>query len=246
MSEDPDDCIARRSLVGIARVQIAAGFVHLFTATGSICALLAVWAATDGAYERAFIWLLVALVIDAVDGALARAVDVEVNLPRFSGERLDLVVDYVTYVFVPVLILVQSGILQGLLGRCLAGSILLSSLYHFADTESKTEDNCFVGFPAVWNLVAFCLLAWDMRGGWAAILVAVLVVLTFVPMRWVHPMRVKRLFAVNVGVMAAGLAASAWVLWRGFPASSWTGAILAAASLYYLAIALVWSWRRGA
>ena len=82
-----------------------------------------------------------ALVIDAVDGSLARAVDVEANLPRFSGERLDLVIAYMTYVFVPVLALLHAKVLTGWIGQGLAGLILLSSLYHFSDTESKTEDN---------------------------------------------------------------------------------------------------------
>ena len=89
------------------------------------------------------------------------------RLPRFSGERLDLVIDYVTYVFVPALALMQAGYLQGRLGLLLASLILLSSLFHFSDTQSKTEDHCFVGFPAVWNIVAFYIFAFQMPP-WAA------------------------------------------------------------------------------
>ena len=88
---------------------IAAASVHLFTALGAVCGLFAALAAFDGAWERMFIWLGVALVIDGIDGTFARMAHVEERLPRFSGERLDLVVDYVTYVFVPALALLRAG-----------------------------------------------------------------------------------------------------------------------------------------
>lgn len=236
--DQKDGRAARRAGMGPA----LGGLVHLFTGLGAICALLATLAIFEGAYERAFGWLFIALVIDAVDGTLARAVDIEANLPRFSGERLDLVIDYMTYVFVPVLALLHAKVLTGWIGSGLAGLILLSSLYHFSDTESKTEDNCFVGFPAVWNLVAFCLLAWGLTGWWANALVALLVALTFVPMRWLHPMRVPWLFATNMAVTFAALVAALCIVWQGFPASFLMGAIVAGAALYYLVLALTRPW----
>src|SRR5262245_60019917 len=116
---------------------LPAALVHFFTALGAVCALLAARAAIAGAWEAVFGWLGLARVIDGVDGALARQVQVERRLPRFSGERLDLVVDYTTYVFVPALALLQAGFLTGLWGVVLASLILLSSLFHFCDTESK-------------------------------------------------------------------------------------------------------------
>lgn len=239
MPEDATHSAARQAVGPGGRPQWLGASVHLFTALGSLCALAALLATWERAYEQAFGWLFVALVIDAVDGTLARAADVEANVPRFSGERLDLVIDYLTYVFIPVVILLQAGVLSGWAGRGLAGLVLLSSLFHFADTESKTEDNCFVGFPAVWNLVAFCLLAWGLRGWLAALIVAVLVVLTFVPMRWLHPFRVKWLFTLNIGVTVAALGAALWILWFGFPAGYVSGSILALAALYYLGLAIV-------
>lgn len=214
--------------------------VHMFTALGIVCALLAMLAVLDGAYERAFAWLFVALFVDAVDGSMARAVDIEQNLPRFSGERLDLVIDYVTYVFVPVLALLHARLLEGTLGHAVAMLILLSSLYHFADNDSKSADNCFVGFPAVWNIVAFCLFAWGVSSTIAAAVSVVLAGLAFVPMHWLHPMRVRRLLVLNVGVTVAGLAAGMWVLWVGFPAGPVTGGVLLAAALYYVGLALLW------
>src|SRR5690349_2805856 len=108
-----------------------AALVHLFTAMGVVCALAATRAVSVGAWEAAFAWLGVALFIDGIDGTFARMVKVTERLPRFSGERLDLVVDYVTYVFVPALALLQAGYLTGWFGLPLASLILLSSLFHF-------------------------------------------------------------------------------------------------------------------
>ncbi|MGE0701437.1 MAG: phosphatidylcholine/phosphatidylserine synthase [Hyphomicrobiaceae bacterium] len=214
--------------------------MHAFTAMGSICALFSVLAMLESAYERMFLWLLAALVIDAVDGTMARAVRITEVLPRFSGERLDLVIDYLTYVFVPVLALLHAGLLTGWAGQLAAGLALLSALYHFSDTASKADDNCFVGFPAVWNLVAFCLFGWDLRGPAAISLVLLLVGLTFVPMHWLHPLRVRRLAPLNLTVMTVGLGAACWIIAAGFPAPLVPGLLLLGSSLYFGGMALVW------
>lgn len=223
-------------------LRLAGYCVHVFTALGSVCALLAMLGVFEGKFELAFVWLFVALGIDAVDGTLARAVDVETHVPRFSGERLDLVIDFVTYVFVPVLALLKGGLLAGWLGQITAALILLSSLYHFSDSASKAEDKCFVGFPAVWNIVAFCLFAWGTPQWLAAMISLGLVVLTFVPMHWLHPFRVAKHFGVNVAMTASGFVAGIWILTTGFPGGLIPGLILGAASLYYLIMALSWPW----
>lgn len=216
--------------------------VHVFTALGSACALFATLAVFDGTYERAFVWLFVALAIDAIDGTFARAVDIETHVPRFSGERLDLVVDYLTYVFVPVLALLHARLLAGWSGYATAVLILLSSLYHFADLGSKASDNCFVGFPAVWNLVAFCFFAWGLPS-WAVTMGALaLIALAFIPMHWLHPMRVTRFFGWNVAMMSAGLVAGVWILSTGFPGGLVPALLLAASSLYFVVMALGWQW----
>ena len=120
-----------------------------------------------------FAWLGLALLIDGIDGTLARIGKVEERLPRFSGERLDQVIDYITYVFIPVLALTQRGAFdRASAGLALAIAILLSSLFHFSDLGNKSEDHCFVGFPAIWNIVAFYLFALALPF-WAAALVIV-------------------------------------------------------------------------
>jgi phosphatidylcholine synthase len=198
-------------------------------------ATLAVLAAS---WEAAFGWLGVALAIDAVDGRLARLANVRRHLPRFDGERLDLIIDYITYVFVPVLALLQGGFLRGSMGLLLACSVLLSSLYHFSDTASKAEDHSFVGFPAVWNAVAFYIFAFACSQWTTAAVVAACVVLTFVPLRWVHPFRTARLRPVTLLVMLLGFAAAIFTLSTGFPAGAWGQAILGCAAIYGAALTL--------
>lgn len=220
----------------------AAALVHVFTALGVACALLALLAVLDGRYTAAFGWLGVALIIDGVDGTFARYVDVSRRVPRISGETLDLVVDYTTYVFVPIVALLKAGFLVGAWGLALAVLALMSSLFHFSDKANKADDYSFVGFPAVWNIVAFYLFAFAADQTVTALVVIVCVVLTFIPMRWVHPMRVARLKALNIGVSVLGAIASIWVLWRGFPADVIAKAALACSGLYGVGLAFVRPW----
>lgn len=217
--------------------------VHVFTASGIVCALAATLALYRGAYVAMFVWLAVAFVIDGVDGALARAVDVKGRLPRFSGEQLDLVIDYITYVFVPALALLHAGFLTGWLGTALAALILMSSLFHFSDTASKTADHCFVGFPAIWNIVAFYIFAYAPPGWLASIVVLVLAGLTFVPMRWLHPLRVRRFRALNIALLGLWMAMASWILWTGFPAGLWPSLILAGVAIYGISQTLAMPWR---
>jgi phosphatidylcholine synthase len=205
---------------------LQAAFVHFFTATGIVCALLATRATINGWFEVAFMWLGVAFLIDGLDGALARRYRVKQLLPMVSGETLDLVIDYVTYVFVPALMLLQAGIITGVSGLVLAGLACMSSLYHFSDEGSKSEDNCFVGFPAIWNVVAFYLFAFPMAYWAVAAIILACVALTFVRIKWVHPMRVIRFRWITLAATAAWSVAAAYVVGRGFPATALTGAVL--------------------
>ncbi|WP_072389955.1 CDP-alcohol phosphatidyltransferase family protein [Hyphomicrobium sp. CS1BSMeth3] len=217
-----------------------AASVHLFTALGIVCALLAAHALLDRAYETAFAWLGIALIIDGIDGAFARALDVKRRLPRFSGEKLDQVVDYVTYVFVPALALQLGGHLDGLWGGILASLILLSSLYHFCDNGNKADDHCFVGFPAIWNIVAFYIFAFALPGWAVSILVLVCVALTFVPMRWLHPMRVKALRPLNLAMSGVWAFAAVWTVATGFPAGPGAMAALGLVAVYGVGLSVLW------
>jgi len=218
----------------------AAAAVHVFTALGIICALMAILAVWSGSYEAAFAWLGLAFVIDGIDGTFARAADVTTHLPRFSGERLDMVIDYITYVLIPVLALLQAGFLPGKFGLLLGAAILMSSLYHFADHGNKSEDNCFVGFPAIWNIVAFYFFAFAAPPWLVAAIVIVCVVLTFVPMRWVHPMRVKKLWMPTALACVIWAAAAAVAVWYGFPAGVYAKTALIVVLIYGVGLSLWW------
>lgn len=226
--------------------RLAAGGVHVFTALGALCALMAALAIGEGAWERAFVWLGIAFVIDGVDGTFARLLDVGRQLPRFSGERLDLVVDFLTYVFVPVLAMRGGGFLPGPTGLVLAAAIMLTSLFHFADLDSKAEDHSFVGFPAVWNVVAFYLFAFAAPPVVATVIVVVGAGLAFVPFKWVHPLRVRALRGITLAFTALWAVAAMFTLHVGFPALPGLKAVLAVVAVYGVGLALLWRWRNEA
>ncbi len=176
--------------------------IHVFTASGAALALLALILATGGQWAAMFFCLGLALVVDGLDGPMARAFKVAELLPRWSGEGLDFVVDFVTYVFVPAYAVTASGLLPEPLAIPAGMAVVITGALYFADRAMKTNDNYFRGFPAVWNLAAFYLYVLEPPPWAAAAMVAALCVLTFVPMRFVHPLRVKHLRVLNIGLMA--------------------------------------------
>src|SRR6202162_4595984 len=171
----------------------AAFSVHIFTAMGAGVALLALLEAVREHWAAMFGWLGVALVIDAADGPIARRLDVVRVQPDWSGEVLDLVVDFVTYVFVPAYAITASGLLLPLAAPLLGGGIAVSGALYFSDRRMKAADNHFRGFPGLWNIAAFYLFLLHLPPALSSLGVAALIVLTFVPFRVIHPVRVVRL-----------------------------------------------------
>ena len=206
--------------------------VHILTASGAVCALFAIRAVLESRWDLVFAWLGLALVIDGIDGTFARMADVNRNLPRFSGERLDLVVDYLTYVLVPALALWKAGYLPGMWGWVGPVLILMSSLFHFADVESKADDYAFVGFPAIWNVVAFYIFALGLGPATSVVLVLVCTGLTFVPWKWAHPMRTPFLRPLTLFVCGCWGIAAIETLWRGFPATGFSSIVLLTSAFY--------------
>lgn len=186
------------------RADSAAAFaVHVFTATGAALALLAMLAAVQQRWTLMFGWLAVAQVVDAVDGPIARRLRVKELAPRWSGDLLDLVVDILTYVFVPAYALVAGGILPEPLAMPLGLLIVVTGAIYFADTRMKSGDSFFMGFPATWNLIAFFLYLLRPDPWLSALAVAALCALTFVRLPFVHPLRVRRGRAFNVAMLGA-------------------------------------------
>jgi phosphatidylcholine synthase len=186
----------------ISRKARAAAFsVHIFTAMGAGIALIALLEAVREHWAAMFAWLGAALVIDALDGPIARRLDVERVQPDWSGEVLDLVVDFVTYVFVPAYAITASGMLLPLAAPLLGVGIVVSGALYFADRRMKTSDNHFRGFPALWNAVAFYLFLLHMPAALSSLFVAALIVLTFVPFKVIHPVRVERLRGLTLSLI---------------------------------------------
>src|SRR4030088_2121954 len=173
-------------------MRAAAFSVHVFTALGAGIALMALLEAVREHWAAMFAWLGVALVIDALDGPIARRLDVARRQPNWSGDVLDLVVDFVTYVFVPAFAITASGLLLPLAAPLLGVGVVVSGALYFADRRMKTTDNHFRGFPALWNAAAFYLFLLHLPPALSTLGVAVLIVLTFVPFRVLHPVRVTR------------------------------------------------------
>lgn len=221
-----------------------AASVHILTAIGAVLALLALRSAHSADWQAMFVWLGLALIVDAVDGPLARLFDVKGVLPRFSGERLDLIVDYLTYVAIPAFVLTEATLLPDWARMPAAIAILLSGLFHCSDMGSKTDEGYFVGFPAIWNIVLLYLFALGLSPYGALAVVAGLVLLTFVPVLCVHPFRVVR-FRILTAIMVLvwGVAAVIAVA-GGFPSAPWIQTVLVATAAYFTAIGLSRSLRR--
>jgi phosphatidylcholine synthase len=177
--------------VGAGPPAVVAWLVHAFTASGALLALLALMAVEERNWTMALVWLLVALFVDGVDGSLARWARVKEKAPRIDGDTLDLVIDYLTYVLVPTLFLWRAELIPPALAPWLAAAILISSLYVFARTDMKTDGGYFRGFPALWNLVAFYLFVLQTSPAVGTVVVVILVALTFAPIHFVHPFRVR-------------------------------------------------------
>src|ERR1700760_3113158 len=174
-------------------MRAAAFSVHIFTAFGAAIALLAMLEAVREHWAAMFQWLGIALIIDAIDGPIARLLKVKDVQPNWSGDVLDLVVDFVTYVFVPAYAIVASGLLSPLAAPLLGGGIAVSGALYFADRRMKSDDNHFRGFPGLWNIAAFYLFLLHWPPVASSLSVAALIALTFMPFYVVHPVRVVRL-----------------------------------------------------
>ncbi len=213
--------------------------VHGYTATGAVLALLIVLAAVEGDVARA-LWLgLAALVIDGTDGMLARRYGVKERLPWFDGALLDNIVDYLTYVFAPMVLLLQSGYLpEGTTGTVMAALPLVASSYQFCRVDAKTDDHFFLGFPSYWNVVAFYAIVLDVGPTGVAVALVVLTVLVFVPVRYVYPSRTGLLRGLNLALAGTWLITYA-VLLAQYPDPNPVVVVLSLGYLvYYVGLSL--------
>lgn len=189
----------------------AAWAVHAFTLSGLLWATLAVAALIEGKPEWMWLWLGIALVVDGVDGTLARKFRVKEVVSWFNGTVVDHVVDYLTWTAIPVMYMVMHLPLGPKpLALALAVLILVSSMFCYANDLAKSRDNYFVGFPAAWNIVAVLLAVWHAPMAVCIITIVVFCVLTLVPLHYTHPFRVARgrtgnIIATFVWIVSTGV-----------------------------------------
>jgi phosphatidylcholine synthase len=216
--------------------EIRAFSVHMLTASGSFLAFLGVVAAAEKRFVDMFWWLGLALIVDGIDGPIARKVRVKEVLPNWSGDTLDNIIDYVTYVLLPAFALYQSGMIGEPWSFVAAGLIVVSSAIYYADMGMKTDEYFFSGFPVVWNMLIFTLFVIDASATTALIAVLASVFLTFLPIHFLHPVRVKRLRPLNLAVFLIWCGLGGYALLLHFNSPPWVviGTIVCSIYLYLI------------
>jgi phosphatidylcholine synthase len=178
----------------------SAWLVHAYTAAGALLAFLALQAATSRNFRAAFLWLFAAVLVDSTDGFLARWARVHERLPNFSGQKLDDIVDYLTFVFVPAVILWQAQAITESWTIPVVAAMLLSSLYGFVSADAKTDDHFFTGFPSYWNIVALYLVVLELSPVLNAVILLALSALVFVRIGYVYPTRTPTARALTLAL----------------------------------------------
>jgi len=224
---------------GFSKNALWAFSVHILTASGAFFAFLSLVAAAEQRFTDSFIWLGVALGVDGVDGPLARKLEVKKWWPYWSGDMLDCVIDYVTFVMIPAFILYQSGLLGKYSSFLAAAVIVITSAIYYADTRMKTTDNGFKGFPVCWNMVIFTLFIVSPSPLLSIVVVLGAAVLTFAPIIFVHPVRVKILREVTLSVFGVWALGGVIALYYDLDAPLWVDFIIVATSLYLFTIGFI-------
>jgi phosphatidylcholine synthase len=213
--------------------------VHILTASGSFLAFLSVVAASEEQFVLMWWWLGLALFVDGIDGPIARRLNVKELLPNWSGELLDCIIDYITYVLIPAFALYKSGFMGEGLSFLSAAIIVITSAIYYADTGMKTKENFFRGFPVVWNMAVFVLFALS-PGEWVSFaVVVVMAVLTFMPINFLHPVRVVRLRAINLPVTLLWCGLGMVSLLMNMEPPIYIKIMLAVTSIYLFLIGLI-------
>jgi len=213
-------------------IRLKALSVHLLTASGAVLSMFAMLAAVEEKWSLMFLWLVLALIVDGVDGPLARRYDTPHNFPIYDGVLMDLIVDYLTYVFIPAYALFKSGMLSGWTGWLAIIAICYGSVIYFADTRMKTKDKSFSGFPACWNMVVLVLFA-IAPAPWVILLTVVLLTVSmFLRLKFVHPTRTKRWRNITLPMSLAWVIFAGWAAWMNFAEGSLAHWGLVITSLY--------------
>jgi len=220
-------------------LRIKALLVHYLTATGAVFAMLALLAAVDEKWSLMYVWLVVAFFVDGIDGPLARHYNVKTNAPEYDGVLLDLIIDYLTYVFIPAFALFESGLLPDWTGWVCILLITFTSAMYFSDTRMKTKDNSFSGFPGCWNMVILVIFATEPNYWLVLGLVIICAGAMFTSLKFIHPVRTMRWRNLSLPItlfwtLLAGISA-----WADFHPGPVVTVALSLASVYILFVGIV-------
>jgi phosphatidylcholine synthase len=213
--------------------------VHLLTATGAVFAMLAMLAAVEAKWDLMYLWLVVAFFVDGIDGPLARRYDVKKNAPQYDGVLLDLIIDYLTYVFIPAFALFKSDLLPDWTGWICIMIITFTSAVYFADTRMKTKDNSFAGFPGCWNMVVLVMFATEPNFWIILGIVVACAVAMFTPLKFIHPVRTERWRNISLPIAIAWTAFAGMAAWADFHPGHLVTIAIAVTSIYLLGVGIV-------
>jgi phosphatidylcholine synthase len=208
--------------------------VHLLTATGAIFAMLAMLAAVEHKWSLMYLWLVVAFIVDGIDGPLARKYHVKKYAPEYDGVLLDLIIDYLTYVFIPAFALFRSGLLPDWTGWICILVITFTSALYFADTRMKTSDYSFFGFPGCWNMVVLVLFVTEPNFWIILAIVVVIAASMFTRLEFVHPVRTKRWRNITLPMAFAWTFFAGWAAWLDFDPGKLVIGAITLTSIYLL------------
>ena len=211
--------------------------VHLFTATGAIWGLLGIFAVFEGDYKMMIVWMIVAMLVDGLDGALARLADVKTHAKGVDGALLDNILDYLNYVVVPAIFMIQTDLLPASVKWLTACLILLTSAYQFTQTDAKTDDHHFKGFPSYWNVAALYMLLMNLPPWVNFGFLMLFNVMVFIPIKYIYPSRNTYLKTLTNILTWAYAAIGIWALLQYPNHPNW----VAWASLIYVGYYLVLS-----
>jgi phosphatidylcholine synthase len=218
---------------------VKAWAVHALTASGAVMGLLALVAISEEAWRHAFVWMGVAVFIDAIDGTLARRCHVRILTPSFDGSLLDNIIDYFNYVAVPAFFLYASGVTPGRYGLIVCAAILVASAYQFCQHDSKTADHYFKGFPCYWNILVFYLFFLGMPPWVNFAIILILAAAVFVPIKYIYPSRTRLLRRTTL-VLSGVWGVLVVIALAQYPATNllWVYASLGYVA-YYFAVSLI-------
>ncbi len=201
--------------------------------------MLAMLAAVEAKWDLMFLWLVVAFAVDGVDGPLARRYEVKKNAPEYDGVMLDLIIDYLTYVFIPAFALFKKGLLDGWTGWICLIVITFTSVIYFVDTRMKTKDNSFAGFPGCWNMFVLVMFATTPHWGIILVLTVLIAASQFTNLKFIHPVRTERWRTISLPIAILWTALGGYAAWVNFDIGPATIAALSLTSLYLMFVGII-------